>query len=687
MNPNQPDVRAEEPLSSWKEIGAYLQRNAATVRRWEKEEGLPVHRHSHKSRSSVYAFPSEIDAWRASRKAVPEPPPARPLWRRPAFALTLALCLVMVGNGIRPQVASAQSKQATRQVLTDAGTDDSGSPSPDGRFLTFTDWSTGDLAIRDLASGAARRLTSQAAPYAEGYAWRSLVSADSKQVAYTLVKRSGAELRLIQADGSGQRVLYSNPEFSYLEPAGFSPDGKHVLTVLNANNQADRIARIPIAGGAAEFLKTLPWGSLGRVALSPDGRSVAYDFRPHEGAPGRSIMLLASDGSRETTLSEGAGREEVFGWDPDGKTLLFASDRTGSRELWGMNVAGGKVQGRPERLRPGIGSMRPLGLTRQGSLYYFESTSTRDVFVASWDWEAGTILAEAKPAGRRLLGVNTRPDWSPDGKFLAYLSARGLGAGVEALSITIVSLDTGEERKLDTPKLTGIYSGPYWSPDGRSLLIVGFDQKKRRGAFAVDVATGGAAELVLDGDGQIFNPEWLPGGKSIVFYRRDTTATPSHLVVRDLESGVERELTSGASQAGYLDTARSPDGKQLAFTTNGEKPELVVVAVAGGAPRQLVHTTDSASRLSLLGWTPDSRNIIVSTAQRVGLRDIDRELWRIPIDGGERSKLSSPEIQGDQIRFHIALHPDGRRIAFTASRGGGEVWALENFLPKPVPAK
>src|SRR5579862_9487834 len=91
---NRPD---ETPLESWKEIGAYLQRNAATVRRWEKEEGLPVHRHSHKSRSSVYAYPSEIDAWRASRKVVAEatPAPVSTFLRVPTFALAILLCLIM----------------------------------------------------------------------------------------------------------------------------------------------------------------------------------------------------------------------------------------------------------------------------------------------------------------------------------------------------------------------------------------------------------------------------------------------------------------------------------------------------------------------------------------------------------------------------------------------------------------
>lgn len=71
-----PDVRADgspEPpgglqLDSWKEIAAYLNRDVATVRRWEKSEALPVHRHHHGKQGSIYAYVSEIDAWREGRR-------------------------------------------------------------------------------------------------------------------------------------------------------------------------------------------------------------------------------------------------------------------------------------------------------------------------------------------------------------------------------------------------------------------------------------------------------------------------------------------------------------------------------------------------------------------------------------------------------------------------------------------
>ena len=63
----QPARTSDDRLDSWKEIAAYLKRDVTTVRRWEKREDMPVHRHVHDKLGSVYAFRSELDAWTLSR--------------------------------------------------------------------------------------------------------------------------------------------------------------------------------------------------------------------------------------------------------------------------------------------------------------------------------------------------------------------------------------------------------------------------------------------------------------------------------------------------------------------------------------------------------------------------------------------------------------------------------------------
>jgi len=63
-------AQERDPLDSWKEIAAYLNRNVRTVQRWEKREGLPIHRHVHERARSISAYKKEIDAWQKQRSRV-----------------------------------------------------------------------------------------------------------------------------------------------------------------------------------------------------------------------------------------------------------------------------------------------------------------------------------------------------------------------------------------------------------------------------------------------------------------------------------------------------------------------------------------------------------------------------------------------------------------------------------------
>lgn len=66
-------TRTNQRLDSWKAIAGYFGRTTRTVQRWERNEGLPVHRHFHSVRSSVYAYSNELELWHQSRAASDAP--------------------------------------------------------------------------------------------------------------------------------------------------------------------------------------------------------------------------------------------------------------------------------------------------------------------------------------------------------------------------------------------------------------------------------------------------------------------------------------------------------------------------------------------------------------------------------------------------------------------------------------
>ncbi|MFC1718588.1 hypothetical protein ACFL6S_33340, partial [Candidatus Poribacteria bacterium] len=111
-------------------------------------------------------------------------------------------------------------------------------------------------------------------------------------------------------------------------------------------------------------------------------------------------------------------------------------------------------------------------------------------------------------------------------------------------------------------------------------------------------------------------------------------------------------------------------GQQLALVVSCDNElSLQIAPSSGGDAREVL-------RLRILGrpvWTSDGRHLLFFGSPK----DEATGLWRIAVEGGE------PQNLGLTMKHSLSLHPDGRRIAFTApgSGHGAEVWAMENFLP------
>ena len=679
-NPNN-----ETPLESWKEIAAYLQRDVSTAMRWEKCEGLPVRRHHHQARSSVYAYPSELEAWRANRKPSAEAPHS-PWWRlAPAFASTIvvALALMTVGSGahIGALVQAADgSGIVTRQVWTGPGADANGTPSPDGRYLSFTDWSTGDLAIRDLTTGQNRRLTKKEGGWENWheYAQSSVISPDGKQVAFEWSNRQDyCELRLIGLDGSQPRLLYRTERPNdVIAPADWSQDGKYILALLrtgSSSSAVSRIVRVSVADGAVEILKTLDWRFPDEMRFSPDGRYVLYDF-PAEGGDNSDIWMLVVGDGQVNRLVEHPAQDFLLGWAPDGKSVLFASDRTGNWSAWLVPVAGGKRVGEPKLVRRDMGRIRPLGFTRQGAFYYGVDDKGFNIYAATLGGETPSLLVQ------RFLGSNSGPAWSPDGRQLAYLSHRSPPPRTTTLCVREVA--TGKEREF-APDFV-FFKYLEWSPDGRFLLFRGKSLKGETGSYRLDLGTGQVAPVLQRPYGSwAVICRWSYDGKAVYYVEpaAEQMKRPPRVMRRDLETGGEEEIQRLPKGATFGFVLPSPDGRRLALwiiIRGGEEFSLAVMPAGGGDIKELLAPALEVKGLSLT-WTPDSRQILF--IKQVGkLAAATRsELWSVPVDGGEPRNLGVSMMRRIES---LSIHPDGRRLALHVYDPTTEVWVMEDFLPE-----
>ncbi len=180
-----------------------------------------------------------------------------------------------------------------------------GGPSPDGHLLSFVDSATGDLAVRDLRSGSARRLTRNDPHDDAGqFAYFSIFSKDSRQVAYAWFNEEGFyDLRLLDHDQPGEpRVLYRNSEAGFVQPCDWSSDGKQILTLLFRKDNISQIALISTEDGSVRTLRSLNWVYPKKMSFSPDGESIVYDNLSTEGANEREASAYILMGDELCTL-------------------------------------------------------------------------------------------------------------------------------------------------------------------------------------------------------------------------------------------------------------------------------------------------------------------------------------------------------------------------------------------------
>jgi len=427
---------------------------------------------------------------------------------------------------------------------------------------------------------------------------------------------------------------------------------------------------VAVSDGSAKLLKSAGKDISPGGAFSPDGRFIAWTTKE-----GLSLFDLQTGG--ESPLISDRSNPRVLGWAPDGKHILFSSERSRSADAWLIAVAGGKAQGEPVFIKKNWGGL-PMGFTRSGAFYYGINNNVWDIQIAELD-PAGGSVSLPQQAFRR--GNTRAPDWSPDGRSLAAVVS-----DEPSKAVIIRSMDTGEERELRIGDWTIDMGGLRWTPDGKAVVVPASAPGKGENLIRIDVQTGQVtSQMPLPALAGWPRFEFSRDG-NVIFYVKPNVppaGNASHLVSHDLRTGQEKIVIE---RAGAIWGTVSPDGRQVVTTVNSDKSwSLFIMPAAGGETRELF-TVDKEKETPFLGspaWTSDGRYVafLKAVKGKDGQWPQQWQLCRVAAEGGEPQRIGlipARQLQG------VRLHPDGRRVAITDVKVDLEVWVMENFLP---PAK
>lgn len=669
--PASPGASGRTPpdrLDSWKEIAAYLKRDVTTVQRWERREGMPVHRHLHEKMGSVFAFREDLDAWARSRRLAddtaegsneaarsaaedapardlePETVPSAPTANRRrllVFSLAAATAVVAVTATLwqlRRHVAAWENPllDARFLKLTDFdGIERAATISRDGRFVAFQSDRDGrmDVWVTQVGTGQFVNLTRGAAPDVVNPAVRTLgFSPDGTLVTFWAQRPDGPGRSAI---GVWAVPLLGGEPRPYLEGvAEFDWSGDGEWLAYHTPGPGDPMfVRAPGQLSEAQRIFSAPPGLHGHFLLwSPDRAFVyfvrgslpdhtdVWRIRPAGGAPERVTR-------HDSTVSY-----PVF---LDARTLLYlAADPDGSGPfIYGLDVD----RRAPRRVGPGVGSFTSLAASADGRRIVATMASPKRTL---WRVPVAGTLADVSAALRIPLttGDGFFPRLGPD--YLLYVSSKGAGDGIWKLKDGIATelWSAPEARVIGAPAIRRDGRRIAFSvrQDGRTILYV----VNADGTDLRSVATA----LDLQG-----TPAWTPDGGSVaVASVRDGIPRVFRVPI---DGSYPRPLLTEHS----LDPAFSPDGGVIAFSGADVGTTFPVKTARTDATEYSSPVLTLTRGERHLSFLPHGRSLVVLRGETS-----HKDLWAVDLGTGREQRMTvlPPDFQ---VR-DFDVSPDGREI-------------------------
>jgi tricorn protease len=544
--------------------------------------------------------------------------------------------------------------------------------SPDGTAVVFS--YHGNLWKVAATGGRAEPLT-----LSDAYNTMPVWSPDGTKIAFASDRYGNFDVFVMPAEGGeARRLTFHSADET---PTSFTPDGRAVLFSAAILDSASNV-QFPTTGQPELYQVGLDGGMPTQVLTTPamyavydrEGKRLAYsdqkgyemEWRKHDNSSfARDLWLFDVASGAHTLLTPPGADNRQPVWAPDQRSLFFLSERSGSFNVWRLELA--DPQHPVQVTRHTTHPVRFLSVSRNGDLSY---AYDGEIWVRPAGSAESTRLEVSVAADQRSVEVEpvdvtdevTEFDVSPDGSEIAFV-ARG--------EVFVASTEHGTTRRItNTPEQERSVS---LSPDGRSLLYA----SERGGSWKIyrtDLtdkeepnffnATAMKETPVVATDAETFQPHFSPDGTEVAYLEERTA-----LKVINLKTGKTRTILPGDLNYSYLDGDQwyewSPDGRWFAvqFLSHTRWSSEVGLIPASGEG-QLVNVTKSGYEDVLPHWAMKGETLCWAT-DRYGLRAqsgdprqydvyaafLTRKAWdRYRLDEAAFDQLKAKEKEEDKAK-------------------------------------
>ncbi len=519
-------------------------------------------------------------------------------------------------------------------------------------FFVYTKLVDGnfDLFLQRGAGGKPINLTADSPVHD----YQPAFSPDGQQIAFRS-EREGGGIFFMGATGESIKRL---TDFGF-NPA-WSPDGREIAVATEVvfgprrRSSLSQIVRINVATGAQQ-----PLGVQDGVqpAWSPKGLRIAFWGVAQPGNR-RVIWTIPVDGGSPVPVVDDAFYNWSPVWSPDGRFLYFASNRSGSMNLWRVAVdeRSGRVLSPPQPVTTSSEWSAMPSLSRDGHRLIYATESNRS-FVELVPFDPETAEVDGPPTlayqgARAILSC----DVSPDGVWLALM------ASSPTEDLLLIRPDGSDLRQLtNDPERDRT---PYWSPDGRRILFSS-NRSGKYEAWTIRPDGSGLTQITHIPDQPVFYPFWSPDGQQIGFYyfSRGTA-------LLDLRRSTSRPRMLPPVEGGqiFAGSAWSKDSGSLAGGISTRQSGGVKGVV-------LLSLLDNTHRhLSKQGYDP----VFLRRGRRLLFKEVGNIRLVDLASGAVRTVLSPPS---DSSFTWVGIGPGDRSLCTVRNAEEGDIWSLSLVAP------